>query len=129
MNMAKRKLNMTNHNHNIITWEYRKNDHIRGNNTCNHNKAMDNHREMVAVGVAEFIVPEYGEITEDKDGRAYLPYDFLPALVDKLPDEWYYATYSWFKYFDNIQRDATDKRVLAPSGLATVGPDNVEKWK
>ena len=69
--------------------------------------------------------PEYGDLTEDSEGHAYLPFDFLPALVDKLPDDWYYATYSWFKYFNNTQRDAAGK-VRAPSGLATVGPDNVE---
>ena len=85
--------------------------------------------EMTAVGVTEVIVPDYGEITLDKEGRAHLPYDFLPTLVDKLPEEWYYATYSWFKYFDNTQRDATGKHVRAPSGLATVGPENVNKWK
>ena len=139
---------MTKHKHNIITWEHRKNDHIHRNDTHittdnmhslmnqkgssaigNHDNTIAEHGEIIAIGVTEVIVPSYGEITLDKEGRAYFPYDFLPALVDKLPEEWYYATYPWFKYFDNTQRDATGTCVRAPSELATVGPDNVNKWK
>ena len=89
---------------------------------------MADHGQMVDVSTPVVVVPEYGDVTEDSEGRAYLPFDFLPALVDKLPDTWYYATYPWFKYFDNTQRDAAGK-VRATSELATVGPVNMNIWK
>ena len=95
----------------------------------NHVSNMNQHGERVAVGVTEVSVPHYGEITLDDEGRAYLPHDFLPALVDKLPNEWYYATYPWFKYFDQTQRDASGELVLASRELTNPVPENVDKWK
>ena len=38
-------------------------------------------------------VPNYDDIKLDSDGAAILPYDFLPTMVDKLPEQWFYATY------------------------------------
>jgi len=46
----------------------------------------------------------------------------------KLPDDWYYRTYQWFKYFDKTQRDQS-RKVLVPSTLTTANPKNVVKWK
>ena len=37
--------------------------------------------------------PHYGEVEEDVDGNAIIPCDFLPAMVEKLPDGWFYRTY------------------------------------
>ena len=45
-----------------------------------HNNAMGDHGEMVDVGGPEVVVPKYGVITEDWDGRAYLPYDFFASV-------------------------------------------------
>ena len=78
--------------------------------------------------VAPENIPNYEQIKEDPDGNAILPCDFLPAVFDKLPDDWFYSTYSWFKYFDWTQRD-TNGNAFASSGLTTANPVNIEKWK
>ncbi len=92
----------------------------------NHANNMVENGEMVAISVTKVIVPNYGKIALDDEGRVYLPHNFL-LLVDKLPDEWYYATYPWFKYFYHTQHDTTGERVLASRELSNPVPENVEK--
>ena len=52
----------------------------------------------------------------------------MPGLVEKLPDDWVYVTYPWYKFFDKNQRDSSGA-VSAPKELSTANPDNVTKWK
>ena len=33
-------------------------------------------------------IPKYGEVEEDGDRNAVLPCDFMPRLLEKLPDDW-----------------------------------------
>ena len=49
------------------------------------------------------IVPRYGDVEVDGDGNALLPFNFLPTMVDKLHDDWFYRTYSYYKFFDKEQ--------------------------
>ena len=46
-------------------------------------------------------VPIYGEVVEDTNGNAIFPGNFLPGIVDNLPDVWYYKTYKYYSYFDS----------------------------
>ena len=62
------------------------------------------------------------------DGNAILLCNLLPAMVDKLPDNWFYCTYLWFKYFNKSQRDRKGN-AFTTSDLTTANPGNVEKWK
>ena len=73
-------------------------------------------------------IPTYGEIKEDTSGSAIVPCNFLPAIIEKLPDDWYYRTYPYYKYFDKNQRDC-DGKVTASTELSTANPSNVKKWR
>ena len=126
--MTKRKPNMT-----AKTGEVNHKPTTCANDKCslavgNHSNTME-YEDKAAIGGTEVNIPNYGDVTLDDEGRALLPYNFLPTLVDQLPDEWYYGTYPWFKYFDQAQRDAAGKQVIATQGLSTASPENVEKWK
>ena len=76
----------------------------------------------------EIIIPQYNEPEEDNEGNAILPLDFLPAMVDKLPDDWFIRTYPYYKYLDKNQRDK-DGKVCAPFHLLTANPENVKNWR
>ena len=73
-------------------------------------------------------LPNYGEVVEDTNGNAIIPVDFLPGIVQNLPDEWYYDTYRYYPYFDSKQRDGNGN-ISIPPGLTTAMPANVNKWK
>jgi hypothetical protein len=45
-------------------------------------------------------VPDYPLVQTDEEGNAILPSNFLPAMVDKLPDDWFIQTFNYFPYFD-----------------------------
>ena len=76
----------------------------------------------------EVIVPHYGDVEVDGDGNALLPFNFLPTMVDKLHDDWFYRTYSYYKFFDKEQRDGNGD-VCAPPDLVTANPANIKKWR
>ena len=80
------------------------------------------------VKAKEIIIPQYDAPEEDYDGNAILPLNFLPAMVDKLPDDWFIRTYPYYKYVDKNQRDK-DGNVCAPVRLFTANPANVKKWR
>jgi len=67
-------------------------------------------------------------VEEDGDGNAVLPCDFMPGLLEKLPDDRYYIMHQWYKYFDKTQRGQSGK-IWVPSKLTTANPENVAKWK
>ena len=48
--------------------------------------------------VREEDIPIYGEVMEDTNGNAILPVNFLPGIVQNLPDKWFYDTYGYFPY-------------------------------
>jgi hypothetical protein len=73
-------------------------------------------------------VPDYPPVQTDEEGNAILPSNFLPAMVDKLPDDWFIQTYNYFPYFDRNQRDRNGK-VYVPPSLRTANTANVKKWK
>ena len=74
-------------------------------------------------------LPNYDdEVVEDGNGNAILPCNFLPGIVDNLPEEWFYRTYKFFPYFDLTQRDGNGN-ISVPTELADAVPDNVSKWK
>ena len=50
-------------------------------------------------------VPDYPLVQTDEEGNAILPSNFLPAMVDKLPDDWFIQTFNYVPYFDQNQRD------------------------
>ena len=62
------------------------------------------------------------------DGNAILPHDFLPAHPEKLPEDWFYGTIGYWRYFDQTQRDKLGN-VSAPPHLSLPTPDNVKKWQ
>ena len=64
----------------------------------------------------------------DITGAAILPCDFLPTMVDKLPEQWFYATYRWYKYFDKKQRTKSGD-VASSNALHVADTENVAKWK
>ena len=76
----------------------------------------------------EIVIPQYHAPEEDDDGNAILPLNFLPAMVDKLPEDWFIRTYPYYKYIDKNQRDK-DGNVCAPFRLSTANPANVKKWR
>ena len=78
--------------------------------------------------VREEDVSSYGKVEEDGDGNATLPSDFLPNIVDNLPEAWYYGTYKYYPYFDLNQRDGNGN-ISVPPELALAVPANVDKWK
>ena len=49
-------------------------------------------------------IPAYDDIELDSDGASISPCGFLPTIFDKLPEQWFYATYRWYNYFDKNQR-------------------------
>ena len=71
-------------------------------------------------------LPVYGEVMVDKYGNAILPANFLPGIVQNLPDKWFYDTYGYFPYFDRNQRD-DDGNISTPIALKTAMPDTVNK--
>ena len=93
-------------------------------------KAASNSRTKLSLTktLSPHKVPQYDGVTVNKDGCAILPVNFLPAPVDQLPSEWFYATYDYFPYFDNTQRDDNDK-VRIPPRQKTATPANVAKWR
>ena len=102
-----------------------------GNRLDTTHTALDEDNIFIPRGkgnAAKIVVPHYDDIQLDSDGLAILPFDFLPSVVEQLPDDWFYVTYPWYKFFDRQQRDSDDC-VTAPIELATANPDNVKKWK
>ena len=87
-------------------------------NQSNTTPTTINEEDGIIPRATKIVVPNYGDIVLDNDGRAILPFDFLPAVFEQLPDDWFYATYQWFKFFDKHQRDLTG-RVAAPQELLT----------
>ena len=85
-------------------------------------------QEVVKAMVPVDKIPDYGDIEKDYNGNAVRPYNFLPGIIDNLPDEWYYRTYPYYPYFDEKQRDA-DGNIYIPEDLTTAVPHNVAKWK
>ena len=73
-------------------------------------------------------LPLYGPVEVSSDGNAILPHDFLPAPTEKLPEDWFYGTIGYWRYFDQTQRDKSGN-VSAPPHLSLPTPDNVKKWK
>ena len=73
-------------------------------------------------------VPDYPLVQTDEEGNAILPSNFLPAMVDKLPDDWFIQTYNYFPYFDRNQRDRNGE-VYVPPSLRTANTANVKKLK
>ena len=71
-------------------------------------------------------VPNYDDIELDSDGAAFLPCDFLPTMVDKLPEQWFYATYRWYKYFDKEQRPESGG-VASSKTLDVADPNSMAK--
>ena len=76
----------------------------------------------------EVVIPQYDVPEEDIDGNAIQPFNFLPTMADKLPEDWFIRTFPYFKYMDKSQRDK-DGNVCAPIGLSTANPANVKKWR
>ena len=73
-------------------------------------------------------LPLYGAVEVSSDGNAILPHDFLPAHPKKLPEDWFYGTIGYWRYFDQTQRDKLGN-VSAPPHLSLPTPDNVKKWQ
>ena len=73
-------------------------------------------------------LPLYGAVEVSSDGNAILPHDFLPAHPEKLPEDWFYGTIGYWRYFDRTQRDKLGN-VSAPPHLSLPTPDNVKKWQ
>jgi hypothetical protein len=73
-------------------------------------------------------LPLYGAVEVSSDGNAILPHDFLPAHPEKLPEDWFYGTIGYWRYFDQTQRDKLGN-VSAPPHLSLPTPDNVKKWQ
>ena len=65
---------------------------------------------------------------EDTNGNAILPVNFLPGIIQNLPDKWFYDTYKYYPYFDPNQRDVNGN-ISIPIALKTAMPANVNKWK
>ena len=76
--------------------------------------------------VREVDLPIYGEIMEDTNGNAILPVNFLPGIVQNLPEKWFYDTYGYFPFFDSNQRDGNGN-ISIPIELKTAMPANVNK--
>ena len=72
-------------------------------------------------------LPNYAAVEVDNDGNAILPRNFLPNIVDNLPDEWYYRIYPYYPYFDRLQRD-TRGRVIIKSNVVDPLAHIVIKW-
>ena len=82
------------------------------------------HNEDALVNMSTVIdVPNYPPVEMDDEGNALLPSNFLMAMVDKLPKDWFIQTYQYFRYFDRTQRDQNGKfthcRVYKPPILRT----------
>jgi hypothetical protein len=45
-------------------------------------------------------LPLYGAVEVSSDGNMILPHDFLPAHPEKLPEDWFYGTIGYWRYFD-----------------------------
>ena len=73
-------------------------------------------------------VPSYGDVEEDTNGNTILTCDFLPNIVNNLPDKWFYLTLEYFLYVDLNQRDGNGNMYMLPQ-LVTAVPENVDKWK
>ena len=41
----------------------------------------------------EVVIPHYDALQEDMDGNAIFPFNFLPAMADKLPDDYFIRTF------------------------------------
>ena len=74
----------------------------------------------------ENAIPQYGNVQLSIDGKAIVPVNFLPAQPESLPDVWYFATFAYFPYFDQSQRD-TDDNVVRTNYFPT--PENIGLWK
>jgi len=79
---------------------------------------------MVEVGK----LPNYTDVETDNNGNAILPSDFFPNILDNLPLEWFYKTYSYFPFFDRKQRDESGI-LCVPANMRTATEGNVAKWK
>ena len=79
---------------------------------------------MVEVGK----LPNYTDVETDNNGNAILPSDFFPNILDNLPLEWFYKTYSYFPFFDRKQRDENGI-LCVPANMRTATEGNVAKWK
>ena len=79
---------------------------------------------MVEVGK----LPNYTDVETDNNGNAILPSDFFPNILDNLPSEWFYKTYSYFPFFDRKQRDESGI-LCVPANMRTATEGNVAKWK
>ena len=73
-------------------------------------------------------LPLYGAVEVSSDRNVILPHDFLPAQPEKLPEDWFYGTIGYWRYFDRTQRDKLGN-VSAPPHLSLPTPDNVKKWQ
>ena len=83
---------------------------------------------VVRVKAARIVVPHYDDIQLDRDGLVILPFDFLPGLVEQLPNDRFYVTYLWYKFFDKKQRDSSGA-VSAPKQLSSANQDNATNEK
>ena len=74
-------------------------------------------------------IPNYDSVVRvDSNGCAILPFDFLPAMLDKVPDDWYPRTFQYMPYFDSRQRDG-EGNVVADNDLRIPNPANMGEWK
>ena len=93
-----------------------------------HNESITAKPQRKSGMTKKIIIPQYSAPEEDDEGNAILPLDFLPGMIDKLPEDWFIRTYPYYKYLDKNQRDV-DGNVAAPLDLHTANPANVAKWR
>ena len=73
-------------------------------------------------------VPAYDDLELNTTSAAILPCDFMPTMIEKLPEHWFYVAYRWYTYFDKDQR--TESGGVASSKILDVSdPNNVANWK
>ena len=80
-------------------------------------------------GAPTIALPNYDSAVQvDSNGCAILPSNFLPVMLDKVPDDWYPSTFQYMPYFDSRQRDG-EGNVVADDDLGVPTAANIGAWK
>ena len=75
-------------------------------------------------GVRTIALSDYGAVRLDSHGCAIIPFNFLPTMLDTMPEDWSALTIPYMPYFDNnkSQRDEEVNVVVTPgAGFGAAG--------